>query len=371
MSEKQFIKKFQIKDDDMKPIKVLIVEDSKLMQEVLHKVLSSDPEILVVGTAEDPLIARELIKKLNPDVITLDIMLPHMDGITFLKNLMRLHPIPVVVVSTLTEKGSAIALEALAIGAIDYLAKPAQKDMADLSHFSKELIHAVKEANNAHVKKNIVSMTPDAKFENIIYESDFLRNELIVIGASTGGIEAIETILFQLPKIFPPVLIVQHIKKEFNSAFAKRISKLYGLSIVEPEDHQKILPGSIYIAPGEFHFLVKKEGKDYVVAFDDSPPVKNHKPSINMLFRSAAEAAGANTVGILLTGMGSDGAEGLKAIHDAGGITIAQDEETSIVWGMPSSAIKMNAVDHVVPLIKIPQKILQILDYKMTGIKVP
>lgn len=354
----------------MDKIKVLIIEDSKMMQEILRKILSSDPDIQIVGTADDPLIARELIKKLNPDVLTLDIMLPHMDGITFLKNLMRLHPMPVVVVSTLTEKGSAIALEALAIGAIDYLAKPSQKDMSNLTRFSTELISAIKEAKDANVKKNVLSTIEDSSFGNIIYESEFLRNELIVIGASTGGIEAIETILFQLPKIFPSVLIVQHIKKEFNSAFTKRISKLYGLSIIEPVNQQRIVPGSIYIAPADYHFLVKKENNDYIAVLDDSPPIKNHKPSINMLFRSAAEAAGSSTVGILLTGMGNDGAEGMKAIHDAGGETIVQDEETSIVWGMPSSAIKLNAVDHITPLIQIPQTILKILDYKMTGIKV-
>jgi two-component system chemotaxis response regulator CheB len=352
-------------------IKVLIVEDSKLMQQVLKKILSSDPEINIIGTATDPLIARELIKQLNPDVLTLDIMLPHMDGITFLKNLMRLHPIPVVMVSTLTQKDSAIALEALAIGAIDYLAKPVQNDMNDLTLFSKELINSVKNAAKANVKKTLIPMTVDTNFLEIIYESHFLRNELIAIGASTGGIEAIETILLQLPKVFPPILIVQHIKKEFNSAFSKRIRKLYGLSIVEPENHMEIVPGCIYIAPGEYHLLVQKQKNHYIAIFDDSPPIKNHKPSINKLFSSVAVAAGAHSVGILLTGMGSDGALGLKAIHDAGGQTIAQDKESSVVWGMPSAAIKMDAVDYIVPLNNIPQKMLQILDFKMTGIKTP
>ena len=195
--------------------------------------------------------------------------------------------------------------------------------------------------------------------------------EALAIGASTGGIEAIETILLQLPKVFPPILIVQHIKKEFNAAFSKRIRKLYGLSIVEPENNMEIIPGCIYIAPGQYHFTVQKHKNSYIAVLEDSPPVKNHKPSITKLFSSVAEAAGAHSVGILLTGMGSDGAIGLKAIHDAGGLTIAQDEESSVVWGMPSAAIKIDAVDYIVSLNNIPQKMLQILDFKMTGIKIP
>lgn len=358
------------KEIQMKPIKVLIVEDSKLMQEILSKILLSDPEIKIVGTAADPLIARELIKLHNPDVLTLDIMLPHMDGITFLKNLMRLHPLPVVMISTLTEKGSALALEALANGAVDYLAKPTQKQLDDLATYATELITAVKNAAQTNVAKNTAPFTSTEKnLRNVVYQSDMLKDKLIAIGASTGGIEAIETILLQLPQVLPPVIIVQHMKKEFSSAFSKRIRKLYGLSVIEPENYTEILPGNIYIAPASYHLIIKKQKNGFVTLLDDSPPVNGHKPSINMLFQSVAESIRYNGIGILLTGMGSDGAEGLKKIRDAGGATIVQDEASSVVWGMPGAAVKINAAEHVVSLNKIPQKILQIIDIKTLGIK--
>lgn len=354
----------------MDKIKVMIVEDSKLMQDILSKILSSDPSIEVVGIADDPLIARELIKEKMPDVLTLDVMLPHMDGITFLKNLMRLHPMPVIMVSTLTKKASSIAIEALAIGAIDYLVKPTQKDMSDdLSKFSQELISMIKTAVKANVAKNIIPVEGGQKLKEIIYQSDALRKEIIGIGASTGGIEAIETILLQLPQIFPPVIIVQHIKKEFGVAFSNRIRKLYGLSVVEPDNHMEILPGYIYIAPGGYHLMIQKHNDRYFSVLSDTPAIKNHKPAIDVLFRSMANAAGKHAIGILLTGMGSDGAEGLKAIRDAGGTTIVQDKESSVVWGMPGTAVKLDAVDHIVSLNHIPQKILQVLDIKMQEIK--
>ncbi len=351
----------------MKKIKVLIIEDSKLMQKILSKALSSDPEIDVIGIAEDPLIARDLIKKLNPDVLTLDIMLPHMDGITFLRNLMRLRPMPTVMVSTLTENGSALALEALAIGAVDYLPKPKCNALTDLSIFEKELIHTVKNAASATFVKSVAPIIEN-KFSENLFQSDLLKKELIVIGASTGGIEAIETILLQLPQILPPILIVQHIKKEFSSAFPERIRRLYGLLISEAEDNSEIFGGHIYIAPGHAHLTVRKQKNGYITCLQDTPEVNRHKPSIDELFMSVANVAGTHSIGILLTGMGTDGAQGLKAIHDAGGVTIAQDEKSSIVWGMPGNAVKIGAADYIVPLNAIPLKILQILDAKMLGV---
>ena len=353
----------------MGTIKVLIVEDSKLMQEIIAKTLSADPEIEVVGIADDPLIARDLIKKLNPNVLTLDIMLPHMDGITFLKNIMRLHPMPVIMISNLTQKGSAIALEALSIGAVDYLPKPT-KTKNDLEKFTSNLIKVVKIAAKANIVKNIVPLTPiDNQFRTLMSQSTLLKDEIIGIGASTGGIEAIETILLQLPQVFPPIVIVQHIKKEFSSSFAKRISKVYGLSAVEPMENTELKPGHIYIAPAETHLKIIRNSDFYVAVCDHSPPVKNHKPSIDVLFQSLAEIAGSHAIGVLLTGMGTDGAVGLKQIRDAGGITIAQDEKTSMVWGMPGAAVKLQAATYVVPLNQIHQKILQVIDHKVFGEK--
>jgi two-component system chemotaxis response regulator CheB len=350
----------------MKKIKVVIVEDSKLMQEILSRILSSDPDIEVAGIAEDPLIARDLIKKTNPDVLTLDIMLPHMDGLTFLKNLMRLRPMPTVMISTLTESGSALALEALALGAVDYLAKPTHDALNDLSKFEKELLTTVKNAANITFVKSVSSVVNN-KLPETVFQSDLLKKELIVMGASTGGIEAIETILLQLPQVFPPILIVQHIKKEFSSAFANRIKRLYGLLILTPERDTEIVPGHIYIAPGERHLVIKKKMNRYEACLQDTPALNGHKPSIDELFMSAAQAAGKDVTGILLTGMGTDGAKGLRAIHDAGGVTIVQDEQSSVVWGMPGAAVKMGVVDFIVPLSAISTKLLQTLDAKMLG----
>jgi two-component system chemotaxis response regulator CheB len=361
-------KKF-FREDATMTTKVVIIEDSKLMQKIIAKILTSDPEIEVVGIADDPLIARDLIKKTNPDVLTLDIMLPHMDGITFLKNIMNLHPMPVVMVSNLTEKNSIIALEALSIGAVDYISKPNHADRS-LTYFEKTLPTIVKNAAKTNVTKNIGEPMPVGnQFQHLMRQSNLLKDEIIAIGASTGGIEAIETVLLQLPQVVPPIVIVQHIKKEFCTAFSRRINQVYGLASSVPEDHGEIKPGFIYIAPADHHLIIKKRDKGYIAVYDNSPPINNHKPSIDKLFESVALAAGDNAIGVLLTGMGTDGAQGLKKIHDAGGATIAQDQESSVVWGMPGAAVKLNAVDHVVSLNHIHQAILQAMDRKMFGEK--
>lgn len=349
----------------MTTIKVLIVEDSKIMQEIITKILSSDSTIEVVGVADDPLVARSMIKNLNPDVITLDIMLPHMDGITFLKNIMHLHPMPVVMISNLTEKGSEIALEALAIGAVDYLIKPSQGEK-NIQKFEKNLLSVIKNAAKANVKKNVLPpKAVDNKLKFMMEQTHLLRKEIIVIGASTGGIEAIETILLQLPQIFPPIVIVQHMRKEFAAAFPQRISQVYGLSAIEAQNQTELKPGFIYIAPAKYHLIIQEKNNHYYSLYDNSPPIKNHKPSIDLLFESVANVAGTHAIGVLLTGMGSDGAQGLKKIRDKGGITIVQDKESSIVWGMPGSAVKIDAADYVVSLNSIHQKILNIIDNKI------
>lgn len=345
-------------------IKVLIIEDSKRMQEIVSAILSSDPEIMVVGVASDPYTARDMIKKTNPDVITLDILLQQMDGITFLKNLMRLRPTPTIMLSALTLNGSELALEALALGAFDYIPKPTQTDLTDLSEFEEDLISTVKAASKANVN-SISPSVANKNIESIVYKSEFLKKEIIAIGASTGGIEAIESILTQIPKALPPIVVVQHIRKEFSGSFAHRLQKLYGFTVTQPEQNTELMPANIYIAKSDHHLLVKKNANNvYVASLDNSPPLNGHKPSIDVLFSSVAKYAKGNCIGILLTGMGADGAEGLKAIKSAGGITMVQDKKSSVVWGMPGAAVKLNAVDYIVPLDQIPEKILEIIDKK-------
>lgn len=349
----------------MKNIKVLIVDDSKVMQDMLANILSSDAEIEVVGKACDPFVARDLIKQTNPDILTLDIMMPNMDGITFLKNLMRLHPLPVVMISSLTQKNSAYSLEALALGAIDYIPKPSFKDM-NSKRYIAELIATIKNSAKVTVYPRIFhkKLNEPTLFDTTKLNSNILKDNIIAIGASIGGIEAIESILTQLPKVFPPIVITQHIKKEFNLAFSNRINKLCSLTVKQADHNELIVPGFVYMAPCHAHLTIEKSPQGHKITLTDEPPFNGHKPSINALFYSIASAVSKNAIAILLTGMGTDGAEGLKKIREAGGITIAQDEESSVVWGMPGTAVKLNAADYILSLEQIPLKIFQILDDK-------
>lgn len=352
----------------MEKIKVLIVDDSKLIQQMLTRMLST-PEIHVVGVASDPFVARDLIKKTNPDVITLDIMMPHMDGITFLKNLMRLHPMPVVMVSALTEKNSAIALEALSLGAVNYISKPSQNEFKDLSDYAEYLVKIVKDAAEAHVAP--LAMINEEEplaleiAENLLSETDLLHKELIVFAASMGGIEALEHILVQMPKVMPPIVIVQHIRKEFSSAFAKRIDKICSLNISEAKEGEVILPSHVYIAPGGINLVLKENEENLVCHLQNGTIAPSeHMPSADVLFQSVAKIPKYSIIGVVLTGMGKDGVEGLTAIKKSGGVTIAQDQFTSVIWGMPGAAVNAKVVDYVVPLQHITQKILTILEEK-------
>lgn len=343
-------------------IRVLIVDDSKFMRNLLEKILSTDPDIIIVGKASDPYVARDLIKQLNPHVLTLDIMMPEMDGITFLKNLMRLHPLPVVMVSSLTAQGSAIALEALALGAVDYLLKPSTDELGDIQPYAKKIITMVKNAAKANVC--IKEYPENIKFnaDKAIYESEFLKKHIIAIGSSTGGIEAIESILRQLPKTFPGIVLTQHIRQDFVTPFTSRMNNLCKLKVLEAKEGDEIMPGSVYVAPSDHHLMVKFHKNYFYCELTNTPPVNGHKPSVDVLFQSVAETAGSNAIGILLTGMGVDGANGAKKIHETGGVVIAQDEESSVVWGMPGAAVQLKAADYVIPLSNIPQKLFQILD---------
>jgi two-component system chemotaxis response regulator CheB len=351
--------------------KVLIVDDSALVRKVLTELLGTDPSLEVVGTAGDAFAAREKIKALEPDVLTLDVEMPKMDGVTFLRNLMRLHPMPVVMVSSLTEHGAEITLDALAVGAVDYLPKPKIDLAATLSDYRDELVAKVKMAARARVRRyegNVeAAVVPRLGVEAVLPKSQRPPNfrttdRIIAIGASTGGTEAIKDVLVQLPADCPGIVIAQHIPKAFSTPFAKRMDRICQMTVYEAEDGQQIRPGHVYIAPGDRHLMVVRDGARYVCRLDDGSPVNRHKPSVDVLFRSVAQQAGRNAIGAILTGMGKDGALGLKEMREAGSPTIAQDEATSVVWGMPGEAVQIGAAVEILPLQSIAARLLELLD---------
>jgi two-component system chemotaxis response regulator CheB len=348
-----------------KRIKVLIVDDSALVRRILTDMLTSDPSMEVLGAAGDAYIAREKIKQLNPDVLTLDVEMPRMDGLTFLRNLMRLRPMPVIMVSSLTEHGAEVTLDALAIGAVDYLPKPKIDLAATLADYKDELIAKVKMAARTRVYSREVpaSMSADAVLAKQSAPRQLRTTERIVaIGASTGGTEAIKEVLVQMPPDMPGIVITQHIPKLFSGAFARRMDSLCQMTVCEAEDGQQILRGHAYIAPGDKHLLVVRDGARYMCRLDDGDPVNRHKPSVDVLFRSVAQQAGRNAIGVILTGMGKDGALGLKEMREAGSPTIAQDEATSMVWGMPGEAVAVGGAGEVLPLPTIPNRIMALSD---------
>jgi two-component system chemotaxis response regulator CheB len=356
-------------------IRVLIVDDSALVRRMLTELLATDHEVEVVGTASDAYMAREKIKQLNPDVLTLDVEMPKMDGVTFLRNLMRLRPMPVVMVSSLTEHGAEITLDALAVGAVDYLPKPKVDLAATLGDYSEELRAKIKAAAGARVRQytgastsvtGLPAVTPsysaDAVLARAAPRQFRTTDRIIAIGASTGGTEAIKDVLVQLPADTPGVVIAQHIPKAFSTPFARRMDACCQMTVYEAEDGQQILPGHVYIAPGDRHLLLVRDGARYVCRLDDGQPVNRHKPSVDVLFRSVAQQAGRNAIGVILTGMGKDGAMGLKEMRDAGSPTIAQDEATSVVWGMPREAVALGAATQVLPLDEIPGRVRTLAD---------
>lgn len=350
-----------------KNIRVLIVDDSALIRKILSKILSSDDEIEVVGTAMDPYIAREKIKLLNPDVLTLDVEMPKMNGISFLKNLMRLRPMPVIMVSSLTQKGADVALEALGLGAIDYIGKPDAKSGNQLSDYAEEIINKVKVAasiNQSTCSDTQIPHNKKSQPKSLSSKKSLNKNctqEIIAIGASTGGTEAIKDILSDLRPGSYSLVIVQHIPKAFSKAFADRVNNISALEVLEAEDKQQVLPGHVYIAPGDQHLKIIRKNDAYYCQLDDSEPYNRHKPSVDLLFKSMCKSAGNNAIGILLTGMGADGARGLKEMQNSGAITIAQDEQSSIVWGMPGEAVKLQAADYILPLDKITNKLTTLM----------
>lgn len=345
------------------PIKVLIVDDSETIRRLLTEIMSSDSGLHVVGAAVDPYEARELIKELNPDVITLDIEMPRMDGITFLRNLMRLRPMPVVMISTLTEKGAEVTMEALELGAIDYVPKPRFDVEGKLPTQTAEIILKVKHAARANVRAlehNVNQQQFSQPIDPLPADAPNKRVELIAIGASTGGTEAIKEVLRTLPPQMPPIVIVQHMPAGFTASFAKRLDSLVDLDVEELNASTQLLVGHVYLAQGGEHMLVSRRGSNFYGGCDDGPEVNRHKPSVDYLFNSVADACGAKAIGIILTGMGIDGAAGMSKMKLQGAATVAQDEASSVVWGMPRIAVQQGAVDEVLPLSAIGQHLVNL-----------
>ncbi|MBL6749036.1 MAG: chemotaxis response regulator protein-glutamate methylesterase [Nevskia sp.] len=330
------------------------------MRKLLVEMLSSDPDIEVVGAAPDPYHAREMIKRLQPQVLTLDVEMPRMDGLTFLENLMRLHPLPVVMVSSLTERGAEVTLQALELGAVDFVTKPKIDIVEFFGRQAAELVAKVKAAAGARVGlarplRSLPTAPPRPSLRSLR-----TTEKILAIGASTGGTEAIRCVLESMPADAPAILVVQHIPGAFSRPFTERMDRHCAMAVCQAQDGQQIVPGHVYIAPGDVHLELRRSGTRYVCGLSDAPPANRHRPSVDVLFHSVAALAGANAVGALLTGMGDDGARGLLAMRQAGAATLVQDEASSVVWGMPGSAHRLGAARHVVPLASIAHKLLSL-----------
>ncbi len=348
----------------MKKIRVLIVDDSALMRQVLTALLSKDPEIEVIGVAPDPYAAREKIKALNPDVLTLDVEMPKMDGLTFLEKLMRGHPMPVVMVSSLTETGCQTTLRALELGAVDFITKPKLDLREGMEELAQDIIAKVKAAAVATVKHQASGarqeMTPLTPHPSPLTSRGAMiktTDTIIAIGSSTGGTEAVKEVLAVLPPNTPPIVITQHMPERFTKTWADRLNSLCRISVKEAEDGDSVLPGHALIAPGSYHMTLVRSGARYTVQINQDPPVNRHRPSVDVMFASVAQYAGGNAVGVILTGMGGDGAKGLFAMKQAGAFTIAQDEASCVVFGMPKEAIKLGGAERVLPLADIASAI--------------
>jgi len=342
-------------------INVLIVDDSAVVRKILSQELSKFPDINVVGTAVDPYVAREKIVQLRPDVITLDIEMPRMDGLSFLAKLMKHFPMPVVVLSSLAKDKSEAALKALQLGAIEVLGKPGSS--FSTQNISQRLAEAIRTAAKANIRRGTVHT------KTTLYDSNGLSDlqttyQVVAIGASTGGTKALENVLAPLPPSFPGTVIVQHMPEHFTRTFAQHLNESCQINVREAEDGDSIAPGLALIAPGNRHMVIERSGGTYKVKLKDGPRVHYQRPAVDVLFQSVAEQAGRNVVGVILTGMGADGAKGMKAMHDRGAYNIAQNEESCVVFGMPKEAIKAGGVDEIVPLDDIPNAMIQALSKK-------
>jgi two-component system chemotaxis response regulator CheB len=337
------------------PVRVLIVDDSALMRQLISTMLSADPEIEVVGTAPDPHVARERIKALNPDVVTLDIEMPRMDGLTFLRKIMSLRPMPVVMISTLTQAGAEVTIEALETGAVDFIAKPVQDVASAMGELAEELQSKVKAAARSSVRVRPSQPSPARRPRPLLNRA---TGKIIVIGASTGGVEALKEVLMRLPADCPPILVTQHMPATFTPAFARRLDNECPMAVSEATNNARVETGHAYIAPGGYHLELVRSGSHLACSVHDGPAVSGHRPSADVLFRSAARIAGTTSIGVILTGMGKDGAEGLLELRQAGAMTLGQDEASSLIYGMPRVAFERGAVIRQLPLSEIADAII-------------
>ncbi|MEL6109090.1 MAG: chemotaxis response regulator protein-glutamate methylesterase [Planctomycetota bacterium] len=340
----------------MEKTKVLVVDDSALMRQIIVKILSSQPDLEVIGAASDPYKARERILAEKPDVITLDVEMPRMDGLTFLGKLMRSRPIPTVMVSSLTEKGCDTTLRALELGAVDFVTKPRVDVSNGMANIGEEIAEKVRIASKASVKRLETAATADSPTVDALITS---THKVIAIGTSTGGTQALAQVLPKLPSNTPGIVVVVHMPAGFTGRFARRLNEQCQLDIKEAEPGDMVIPGRVLIAPGNNHMTLRRSGARYMVSTNDDPPVNQFRPSVDVLMKSCAKYIGSNAVGVILTGMGHDGAQGLLAMKKAGAVTLAQDEQSCVVYGMPKEAIRVGAVDHVLPLDKIADGILK------------
>ncbi|MFZ1547263.1 MAG: chemotaxis response regulator protein-glutamate methylesterase [Candidatus Nitrotoga sp.] len=347
------------------PIKVLVVDDSALMRALLTEIINGAPDLQVVGSAPDPIVAREMIKSLNPDVLTLDVEMPKMDGLDFLDRLMRLRPMPVIMISSLTDRGSEVTLQALALGAVDFVAKPSAENASALQNYAEEICEKIRAASGARLKRAssrtaILSKPAYLSTDKTSYtwSSRLLNEKVIAIGASTGGTEAIKAVLRELPESMPPIVMVQHMPETFTPSFARSLDNLSQLKVIEAQGGERLHPGMAYLAPGHSHMIIRKSAGGFVIELNKAEPINRHRPAVDVLFDSVAEHVRGNAIGIILTGMGRDGALGMLAMRKAGAWNIGQDQASCVVYGMPREAAQVGALDEVVSLQAVPVRLL-------------
>jgi two-component system chemotaxis response regulator CheB len=360
-----------------KPISVVVVDDSALVRSLLTEIINREADMVCVGAASDPLVAREMIRERNPDVITLDVEMPHMDGLEFLSRLMRLRPMPVIMVSTLTEQGADVTFRALEMGAVDYVTKPRIGVSSGLNELASSIVEKIRVAACAQVKRWAGTPGAPPTRETAPALSAPARaplprlstEKMICIGASTGGTEAIREVLTQMPADAPAIVITQHMPPGFTTSFAARLNALCHITVAEAHNGQRLLPGHAYVAPGGLHLRIDRSGANYVAVVEDSDPVNRHRPSVEVLFQSAARVLGPNALGVMLTGMGADGAQAMREMKDAGSYNYVQDEATCVVFGMPRMAIQAGAAHEILPLSQIAPALLDRLCKTLPGVR--